>query len=186
MPTLPPPRPSAVRTAPPRPTVTSQLTPPVFRPASAAPPPRSLRVSAVLWFAGCAAGMFGLAAALVDSDALRDKLTALATENDPTASAALVRDGVWATTAVLVGVASVLVVATLVGTALLLRGRAWSRWLLLVTGLATLPAVDVGQSIVAGGADLDRIGLLLQAGLVVPALVALFLPSSGSWLRGGD
>ena len=69
---------------------------------------------------------------------------------------------------------------------LFLRRRPWARWLLLATGLVTLVAADVAQSTVAGGNELDRIGLVAQAGLVVLALVLLFTPSSRRWLRGSD
>jgi hypothetical protein len=141
-------------------------------------------VSAVLWFTACAAGGFGLLAAVMDGTALRAKLEAAATEADPTASAQLVDDGIDTTILLVLGVVALLLVGTLVGTALLLWRRRGSRWLLLATGLLTLASGLIAQSVVTGGVDLDRIGFLAQIGLVVPALVTLFLRSTRAWLRG--
>jgi len=171
----------AHRPPPPRPELTSSLAPPLHtavpdRPAAAA-------ISAALWFAACAAGCFALLATMMDGDALRARLTAAATEADPGASADLVRNGVRTTILLVLGVEALLVVGTLAGAALLLRGRAWSRWLLLAAGLLTLVAGVVAQSVVAGGVDLDRIGFLAQAGLVVAAAVALVLRPTRAWLR---
>jgi hypothetical protein len=172
----------ARRTPPPRPGLTSGLALPVRTPEP--PRPAAAVVSVVLWFAACAAGGFGLLAAMMDGAALRAKLAAAATEADPTAPAQLVDDGVDTTILLVLGGVALLVVVTLVGTALLLRRRRWSRWLLLGTGLLTLAAGDVAQSVVTGGVDLDRIGFLVQLGLVVLALVTLFLRSTRAWLRG--
>jgi glucan phosphoethanolaminetransferase (alkaline phosphatase superfamily) len=148
--------------------------------------PRAAVVSAVLWFASCAAGVFALVATMMDGDALRAKLTAAATETDPAASAELIRDGVRTTILLVLGLEAMLVVLTLVGTLLLLRRRAWSRWLLLGTGLLTLFVADVAQSVVTGGVDLDRIALLVQLCLVVAAVIALFLRPTRTWLRGSS
>jgi hypothetical protein len=172
----------ARRAPPPRPGLTSELAPPVRTPEP--PRPRAAAISAVLWFAACAAGGFGLLAAMMDGAALRAKLEAAAAEADPTASAQRVDSGVDTTILLVLGVVALLVVVTLVGAALLLRKPRWSRWLLLVTGLMTLAAGAVAQSVVTGGVDLDRIGFLVQVGLVVPALVTLFLRSTRAWLRG--
>jgi hypothetical protein len=179
-------RPAAVaparRTPPPRPGLTSDLAPPVRTPEP--PRPGAAVVSAVLWFATCAAGGFGVLAAMADGTALRAKLEAAATEADPTASAQLVDDGVDTTVLLVLGTVALLVVVTLAGAALLLREGRWSHPLLLGTGLLTLVAGGVAQSVVAGGVDLDRIGFLVQLGLAVPALVTLFLRSNRAWLGG--
>jgi hypothetical protein len=146
--------------------------------------PAAALAAAVLWFGACAAGVFALLAAMMDGDALRAELTAAATEADPAASAELVRDGVRTTILLVLGVEALLVVVTLVGAALLLRGRPSSRWLLLAAGLLTLVAGVVAQSVVAGGVDLDRIGFVAQLGLVVAATIALVLRPTRTWLRG--
>jgi hypothetical protein len=172
----------ARRTPPPRPGLTSDLAPPVRTPEP--PRPGAAVVSAVLWFATCAAGGFGVLAAMADGTALRAKLEAAATEADPTASAQLVDDGVDTTVLLVLGTVALLVVVTLAGAALLLRKGRWCRPLLLGTGLLTLVAGGVAQSVVAGGVDLDRIGFLVQLGLAVPALVTLFLRSNRAWLGG--
>jgi hypothetical protein len=172
---------TAHRPPPPRPELSSTLAPPLHtagpdRPAAAV-------VSAVLWFAACAAGGFALLATMMDGDALRTRLTAAATEADPSASADLVRNGVRTTILLVLGVEALLVVGTLAGAALLLGGRAWSRWLLLAAGLLTVVAGVVAQSVVDGGVDLDRIGFLAQVGLVAAAAVTLLLRPTRVWLR---
>src|SRR5687768_7844489 len=114
----PPLDPATRRTPPPRPQVTRDLAPPV--PAPDAQRPRAATISAVLWFAACAAGVFGLVAVMMDGTALRANLKAAALEADPSASAQLVDDGVRTTILFVLGVVALLLVATLAGTVLLL------------------------------------------------------------------
>ncbi|SDF97100.1 hypothetical protein SAMN05660662_3977 [Blastococcus aurantiacus] len=177
------PLPAPTAGPPPRPQVTSRLAPPARTPV--APRPWSLRLSAAGWVLAAVAGGAGVLGALADREALRAKLTAEATEADPDLPADAIADGVAATTGLVLGSVTVLSVALLVWTALVLRRRAWARWPLLGTGLLVLVADDVAQSVVSGGAELDRSALVVQAGLVVAALVALFWPSSRQWLRPG-
>ena len=149
-------------------------------------PPAALQAAAALWFAACAAGIVGPAAALLDHDALWRKLTDTATAGDPAASAALVGAGVRATVVLVLGIVGALVVLGLIGTVLLLRRRSAGRWLLLAVGLATLVTADVAQSVVAGGADVDRMALLAQAGLAVLGCIALCTRPVRTWLRRRD
>ena len=156
---------------PPRPPVTSDLAPPVARTRS--PRPASVRAAVALWCAGCLAAVTGLSAALLDLGALRYRLAALATAEDPTAPADLVADGVQATLVLVLGGVAALVAVSLLWTALLRRGRGWARWALLLTAVPAVAALGVAQAVVAGGADLDRWALLAAAGLCVLALVPL-------------
>jgi hypothetical protein len=169
------------RTPPPRPAVAGDLSQPIGLPEATRP--LAVRISAWFWFAACAAGALGGLAALADGNALRDRLSAAARASDPAATAAAIDDAVLATVLVVLGTVATLVVLALVWTAFLLRRRAWARWLLLVTGLLMLFVGDVALSLVTGGADLDRIGLLAQMVLVVPAMGLLVARSSRAWLR---
>jgi hypothetical protein len=149
--------------------------------------PWPLRASVGLWFAACVAGLSGVGAALADGNALRDRLTATAETVDPAATADAIQNAVAATILVVLGAVGALVLLTLLWTALVLGRRSWARWALLGTGLVSAFAIDVAQSTVAGGNDVDRIAFVVQAGLVVLALVLLFARSSRAWLRGlGD
>ena len=161
---------------PPRPAVTSDLAPPVAR--TRPPRPATVRAAVALWCAGCLAAVTGLSAALLDLGALRDRLAALATAEDPAATPDLVADGVQATIALVLGTVAALVAVSLLWTALLLRGRGWARWALLLTAVPAVLALDVAQSVVAGGADLDRWALLAAAGSFVVALVPLLSSSA--------
>lgn len=163
---------------PPRPAVTSDLAPPSLRERPTAS--KAVRLSAGLWFASCAAGMFGVAAALLDGTALQDRLTAAAQGQ---VSASVVADGVWVTITLVTCVPALLAVVTFIGGALVVRGRAAGRWLLLVTAPLGVIAALVAQSVVAGGVDLDRVGLLAQAGLLGLGLLSLFSRPVRSWLR---
>lgn len=156
---------------PPRPAVTSDLAPPVAR--ARLPRPATVRATAALWWAGSLAAATGLSAALLDLGALRDRLAALATAEDPAAPPDLVADGVQATLVLVLGGVAALVAVSLLWTALLVRGRGWARWALLLTAVPAVAALGVAQAVVAGGADLDRWALLAAAGLCVLALVAL-------------
>ncbi|MGR6966746.1 hypothetical protein ACU610_19995 [Geodermatophilus sp. URMC 61] len=162
-----------VAAAPPpaRPRVTSDLAPPL--PRSRPPQPATVRAAVALWWAGSLAAVTGSSAALLDLGGLRDRLAALATTEDPTAPADLVTAGVRATIALVLGGVGVLVAVSLVWTALVLRGHRWARWALLVTAVPTVPALSVAQTVVTGGADLDRWALVAAAGLCVVAVVPL-------------
>lgn len=166
---------------PARPAVTSDLTPPLprSRPAS----PATVRTAAALWCAAGLAAITGIAAALLDLGALRDRLAALATADDPGASTDLVADGVRATIVLVLGGAGALVAVCLVWTALVLRGRGWARWALVLTAVPTVAALGVAQAVVSGGADLDRWALVAAAGLCVAAVVPLLGRSARTAVR---
>jgi hypothetical protein len=171
----------AAEPPPARPAVTSDLAPPL--PRTRAPHPATVRATAALWWAGCLAAVTGISTALLDLASLRDRLAALATAEDPATPADLVADGVQATIALVLGGVALLVAVSLVWTALLLRGRGWARWALLLTAVPAVPALDVAQTVVAGGADLDRWALLAAAGLFVVALVPLLSRSARAAFR---
>jgi hypothetical protein len=166
---------------PPRPATTSDIAPPIGRPRPEVP--GTVRATAALWWAGCLAALTGLGAALLDSEALRARLTETATAADPTAAADLVADGVRATMALVLAGVAVLVAVSLVWVGLLLRARSWARWALVATAVPTLLALDVAQSVVAGGGDTDRLALVVAAGLFVVALVPLLSRSARAFAR---
>jgi hypothetical protein len=166
---------------PPRPAVTSDLAAPVGPAAPARP--GTVRATVALWWAGAAAALTGLAAALLDSTALRERLTATATAADPTATPELVADGVRATVGLVLGGVALVVLVSLVWVELVRRRRSWARWALLVTAVPVLLALDVAQSIVTGASDVDRIALLVAGGLFVLALVPLLGRSARAWFR---
>jgi hypothetical protein len=166
---------------PPRPATTSDIAPPIGRVQPEVP--GTVRATAALWWAGCLAALTGLGAALLDSEALRARLTETATAADPAASADLVADGVRATMVLVLASVAALVAVSLVWVALLLRARSWARWALLLTAAPTLLALDVAQSVVAGDADTDRLALVVAAGLFVVALVPLLSRSARAFAR---
>jgi hypothetical protein len=168
---------------PPRPAVTSDIALPISRPERVVP--ASVRTTAGLWWAGCAAVLVGLVAGFLDRATLEARLTATATADDPTAPADLVADGVRATMAVVAGSVTVLVLVATIFLVLVLRGRAWARWALLVATLPTLLALDIAQSVVAGGSDVDRWALIAAAGAFVLALLPLLSRSARDFARGG-
>lgn len=163
--------------------MTSPLPPPERSTAPARP--WSVRLTAAAALLAALAGGAGALAALADGDALREKLTAEATEADPGLAPDAISDGVTATTALVLGSAAGLGVVLVLWTVVLLRRRPWARWALLVTGVLTVVAADVAQSVVSGGSDLDRLAFVVQAGLVVGCLAALSWRSTGRWLRPG-
>ncbi len=172
----------AARRPPARPEVAGTLAPPT--PAERPPAtPRSVRLSAALWWAGCLAGVVGVVTALLDHAALEAKLTASAQESDPAASADVVADGVRATIGLVVGTTGLLVLVSLLWVGLVLRRHGWARWALLVNAALLLLAVDVTQDMVSGGADVDRVAVLVQGALVVLAPVLLLARSARTWFR---
>ncbi len=180
-----PPRPVSGRAGdrppPPRPPTAGTVALPL--PPAEPPRPGAVRLAAALWWAGSLAAVTGLVAMLLDRAALDARLTATATAEDPTASAELVADGVRALVVTVVASVGLVVLLSLGWLALVLRRRSWARWALLVTLLPALVALDVAQSVAAGGADLDRVALVAAAGLFLLALVALFLRPARRWFR---
>jgi hypothetical protein len=71
-----------------------------------------------------------------------------------------------------------LVAVSLLWTALVLRGCGWARWALVLTVVPTVLVLDVAQTVVTGGADLDRWALVAAAVLCVLAVVPLFSRSA--------
>ncbi|NEK60123.1 hypothetical protein GCU56_19890 [Geodermatophilus sabuli] len=173
----------AAQLPPPRPAVTSDIALPIGRTPRVAP--ASVRAAAGLWWTGCAAVVVGIVAAFLDRAALEARLSATATADDPTASAELVADGVRATMAVVAGSVTVLVLVSTVFLLLVVRGRSWARWALLVAVLPTVLALDIAQSVVAGGSDVDRWALVAGAGAFVVALLPLLARSARHFARGG-
>jgi hypothetical protein len=166
---------------PARPALTSDLAPPL--PRRRPPRPATVRAAVALWWAGCLAAVTGMSAALLDLGALRDRLAVLATAEDPAAPADLVAEGVRATIALVLGGVGALVAVSLVWTALALRGHGWARWALVLTAVPTVLSLDVAQTVVTGGADLDRWALVVAAVLCVLAVVPLFSRSARAAAR---
>jgi uncharacterized membrane protein len=173
-----------VAAPPPRPRVGSDLPPPRLQ---ADRRPRTLDVAARLWWAAAAAAVITVVAAVLDRAALDERLTALALESDPGASAGAVAAGVRATLVLVLGGTALLALLSLAWLRLVLRRRSWARWALLATALPALVLADVTQSVVAGGLEVDRVAAICQAGLVLGALVPLWLRPTRTWLQGsGD
>ena len=172
---------TAARDPPPRPRVTSDLTPP--RPTDSPPRPGSIGVAVSFWTTSVLVALMAFVAAYTDRATVRDRLTAAAIADDPTIAADVLRDGVTLTMATVL-VANVLLLL-LAGLCLILalRGRRAARWILLVIGVLILLVIDFDQSFVTGGAEADRILLFIEAALVLVGTVALLTRSSGEWIR---
>jgi hypothetical protein len=168
---------------PPRPPVTSSLPPPAPRVAPRRP--GAVRLSAWCWGASVLAGCVALGAAALDLAGIRQRLQDAGAAADPSASADLLRSGADTTVAgVLVGIAA-LVVLTVVCLLLFLRRARW-RGGLVTLGVLTIGVDVLAQDLLAGGPEVDRGAALVQAGLVVLAVVLLFLPASRAWARGSS
>jgi hypothetical protein len=145
-----------------------------------------VRACAAAWLGSCLAGLLGLGAAAADLEGLRTRLVAVAREDDPSRPADLVREGVQATLAAAAGGTAVLLVLVAVSVVLLLRRRPVGRWGLAVAGALTLLAVDVDQGLVRGGVEVDRVGFLVQGGLVVLGLLTLLPRAARAWVHRGS
>jgi hypothetical protein len=166
---------------PPRPAVTSSLAPPTHAPRVRMP--GSLRVSAWLWIAGFGAGLYALAVAAADVDAWHRALREQARADQPEASVQLLRSGVDLTILLAVAGSGVLIAVSALCLVRALRRGPVARWLLTAAGLLTLVVVLVDQGLVERSADAARTGFLVQGGLVVLALLALFSRTSRTWFR---
>jgi hypothetical protein len=166
---------------PPRPPLTSTLPPPAPRAAPRRPTP--VRASAWCWALSALAGLLALVAAAVDLTGVRQRLEEVGAVADPTADHELLRSGADTVVAGVLGAIAALIVLTLLCLALFMRCRAGWRGALTALGLLTLAADVLAQDLLAGGPELDRSAVLVQGGLVVPALALLFLPASRDGVR---
>ena len=166
---------------PPRPAVTSSLAPPTRAPRVRIP--GSLRISAWSWIAGFGAGLYALAVAAADVDGWHRSLREQARADQPEASVQLLRSGVDLTILLAVAGSGVLIAVSALFLVRTLRPGPVARWLLTAAGVLTLAVVVVDQGLVDGSADAARTGFLVQGGLVVLALLALFSRSSRTWFR---
>jgi hypothetical protein len=167
--------------SPPRPAVTSDLAPPT-RPVRMRIP-GSLRISVWLWFAGFGAGLSALGVAVANFDGWHRELTDQARADQPDATVQLLRSGVDLTILLAVAGSGVLIAVSALCLVRALRPGPVARWLLTGAALLTLVVVLVDQGLVDRGADVARTGFLVQGGLVVLALLALFSRSSRTWFR---
>jgi hypothetical protein len=145
--------------------------------------PGSLRISAWLWFGGFGAGLCALGVAVANFDGWHRELTDQARADQPDATVHLLRSGVDLTILLAVAGSGVLIAVSALCLVRALRQGPVARWLLTGAALLTLVVVLVDQGLVDRGADVARTGFLVQGGLVVLALLALFTRSSRIWFR---
>ncbi|GEO34427.1 hypothetical protein CAE01nite_21520 [Cellulomonas aerilata] len=150
--------------------------------------PRVVTVSTVLWLLAVVAAGVAVAALWLEQDAIRARFAAMVVEQAPTRSPQVVTDA--ARYAFLATAGSVALVAAVhTALALLLRtGRTWARNLLVLTGVLGIAVAIVVQDLVTDPArgllhDVGRIVLLVQATLIVPAVVTMLLPAATAWFR---
>jgi hypothetical protein len=167
---------------PPRPPVESRLP----LPGSVAAPPRPVALTAAvrLWALVLVAGLVALVVSAIDLQALQHELLVDARIDDRAAAEPLLLNSVVVLMSGVALVCDALLLLTVWGLRLAARRSHGAIHVLVATALLTLLAVAVAQGLVAGGAtDLDRTAFLVQAGLILPATVALLAPSSRAWLR---
>lgn len=167
---------------PPRPALASDLAPPLRAKRPVDGPAAGLPAT-LPWFAGLVAALIGVVATAADGEALRARLTAEAVAHDPTLSDELASSGVRTTVLLVLGVQVLLALLAALWAVLLLRRAGWARWVLLGTGVAVLAAAALGQRLVAGGVDVDRIAFLAEGGLAVVGSLALLTPPVGRRVR---
>jgi hypothetical protein len=156
---------------PPRPRTSSDLVPP--GPDVRRRQPALAPASVWAWTGSVVAGLVALAAAYVDRAALRERLTDSARAADPGGADGLLREGVTLTMLLVGSVGALLTLAVAACVLAAGRGRRRAMTLLLVVGLLLLAVVAFAQAFVAGGANVARIALLVQGGLLAVGLVTL-------------
>lgn len=151
-------------------------------------PPASVTTSVGLWLGSIAAGAFALVIVWLEQNSMRERFAATVVAQDPTTAADVVADA--ARFAFLGAWGSLVLVAVLHLTlALLMRtGRTWARNLLVVTGVAGVVVAGLVQDVMSDPdrallRDVGRLGLLVQAALILAALVAMLQPGARRWFR---
>ena len=142
--------------------------------------PTVMRASLGLWTASFLAGFVAMALSFRNLPELRAGLVEIARQRQPDVEADVADDavsillyGAVGGTVLLISLQAVL--AVLVGTR-----RSWARVLLTVVAVLSLPVLILTRDVVSGQA---RSMLVLEALLVLAALVTMFLPAANSWFR---
>ncbi len=171
----PPPRPGFSYTAP--------------APILATPPkPRSVRMARALWLFSFAAGVAVLIGSFLTRDSHLQRLRSVVDQMAPgggaeavTTSAAIV---FWGS----LGALLLVILLEAAALAIFSARQGWSRWLMIpLLASHVLVMVLAAAFLVPDGVAAGRVVLLWSAEVFLAfcGLVALFMPSAGSWLRAG-
>jgi len=169
--------------------VTGSLDPTHDRRSTDAPPvaavnprrvPTVMRTSLRLWIASFLAGLVGMALSFTNLAELRAGLEEIAQQRQPNTEAGVVDDAVsillYGALGGIVFLISIQVfLAVLIG-----KRRNWARVLLTVVAVLSLPVLLLTRDIVTRQAGWT---LVLEALLMLAALVTMFLPAANSWFR---
>ena len=169
------------RRPPPRPPLGSDIAPPA--PAVLSPAPATVRGATWCWAAAALAGVVAVAAVAADLDPLRTRLLDAARAADPGAAEELLRSGADTALAGVLVATAVLVLLGLGALLLLRRRRGGWRRVLVVLGLLAAGVGVLGQDVVSGGPEVDRIAFLVLSASALLTSVLLLARRSAGWAR---
>lgn len=151
------------------------------------PTPRSVVVSLWMWMLSCVVPLIAIVYAVTRLDAVREHLRVAAVTQTPDATADSLDRVVSVTVLIALVALAVPAILTIILALLMVNQRNWARILLLLVGIAGIPAVGLASGALSDrGTDWQNnlaIGVLAQTILVLLAAVLMFLPSANRWFR---
>ncbi len=142
--------------------------------------PTVMRTSLGLWIASFLAGLVGMALSFRNLPELRAGLEEIAQQRQPNTEAGVVDDAVSILLYGALGGIVFLISIQVFLAVLMGKRRNWARVLLTVVAVLSLPVLLLTRDIVTRQAGWT---LVLEAFLMLAALVTMFLPAANSWFR---
>ncbi len=142
--------------------------------------PTVMRTSLGLWIASFLAGLVGMALSFTNLPELRAGLEEIAQQRQPDVEAGVIEDAVSILLYGALGGIVFLISIQVFLAVLMGKRRNWARVLLTVVAVLSLPVLLLTRDIVNPQAGWT---LVLEAFLMLAALVTMFLPAANSWFR---
>ena len=140
-----------------------------------------------LWLASGLVPLLGLVYAITRFSDISEHLKTVARSAEPTASAETINRIASVTALIALLTLAVPVIVEIVLALLMVNGRGWARYLLIIIGFVGVPAAAIAFGALSDeGAQTKNnleIGIGIQAVLIVTAIVLMFLPSANRWFR---
>ena len=168
-----------------RPARSSDIPPPLEE--GDEPAPASVRASVWLWISAAVVAALTLVYGVLDLDARQAEIEADVLARQPDISASNMDGVVIILTAAAMGGIAIPAIVQVILAIAMGRGRNGARIALAILGILFLPAVLVAGGTLAGPGSVltnyAQLGTIAMLGLMVVAVVTMFLPSANAWFR---
>ena len=151
------------------------------------PAPRSVLLSSWTWIASGLIPLLAIIYSFTKLDDVRAHLRATAVAETPTATEASLDRVVDVTVLTAIAALAAPIVVVIALAIVMVKRQNWARIMLLLIGLAAVPAAALAFEALSEDAPADvhnlTIGIAVQALVILAAVVLMFRPSANRWFR---